>query len=40
MVGEGASVRAYEGNTVCDLRNGYEPSVMRSKGFAYFGVGR
>jgi UDPglucose 6-dehydrogenase len=29
-----------KGNVVCDLRNVYEPSVMRSKGFAYVAVGR
>lgn len=29
-----------KGNVVCDLRNVYEPSVMRAKGFAYFAVGR
>jgi UDPglucose 6-dehydrogenase len=28
------------GTVVCDLRNVYEPSAMRSKGFDYFGVGR
>jgi UDPglucose 6-dehydrogenase len=29
-----------KGNVVCDLRNVYEPAVMRSKGFTYVGVGR
>jgi UDPglucose 6-dehydrogenase len=28
------------GNVVCDLRNVYEPEVMRAKGFDYFAVGR
>ena len=28
------------GRVVCDLRNVYEPSVMRSKGFDYVAVGR
>jgi UDPglucose 6-dehydrogenase len=28
------------GNVVCDLRNVYEPSAMRAKGFDYVGVGR
>ncbi|HXK12779.1 MAG TPA: UDP-glucose/GDP-mannose dehydrogenase family protein [Vicinamibacteria bacterium] len=29
-----------KGNVVCDLRNVYEPSVMRAKGFHYVAVGR
>jgi len=29
-----------KGNVVCDLRNVYEPSVMRKKGFEYVAVGR
>jgi UDPglucose 6-dehydrogenase len=29
-----------KGKVVCDLRNVYEPSVMRAKGLAYIGVGR
>jgi UDPglucose 6-dehydrogenase len=29
-----------KGNVVCDLRNVYDPEVMRSTGFAYVGVGR
>ena len=29
-----------KGNVVCDLRNVYEPSVMRSRGFDYVAVGR
>ena len=28
------------GNVVCDLRNVYEPEVMRAKGFDYVAVGR
>ena len=28
------------GNVVCDLRNVYDPSVMRERGFHYVGVGR
>ena len=29
-----------KGNVVCDLRNVYEPSVMRSRGFEHVAVGR
>jgi UDPglucose 6-dehydrogenase len=29
-----------KGNVVCDLRNVYDPSVMRERGFDYVGVGR
>ena len=29
-----------KGNVMCDLRNVYEPAVMRSRGFNYVGVGR
>ena len=28
------------GNVVCDLRNVYEPEIMRAKGFDYVAVGR
>jgi len=29
-----------KGNVICDLRNVYEPEVMRARGFTYVGVGR
>jgi UDPglucose 6-dehydrogenase len=29
-----------KGRVVCDLRNVYEPAVMRAKGFTYVAVGR